>query len=100
MESDLVVRARSLMAREDEEPRPSPARSARGSAALTTILWTASECCAGCGHPERLVIASVEGITSRCYGCGDVKVRRVPAAVALVGSARRPAGVTGASASR
>ena len=50
---------------------------------MTTILWTASEWCAECGHPERLVVASPEGVTSRCYGCGDVKVRQVPPSISV-----------------
>lgn len=63
----------------------------------TTVLWTSIERCALCGHPERLIIASADGITSRCYVCGDVKIRRAEPtqAVELVGSASRPAALTG-----
>lgn len=68
---------------------------------MTTILWTGYESCAECGHPERLVIASPEAITSRCYGCGDVKVRQVVPSrgVELVGVGTRPADISGAAAS-
>lgn len=98
MESDVVVRAQHA----DTVPRHASTDARGGSATMTTILWTTSEWCAECGHPERLVITSPEGITSRCYGCGDVKVRHVAPSrsVELVGAATRTREITDTSAAR